>query len=129
MSSRSTKTHYSNKSEEAQAYLNKNDDDLDFLAEFTEADICELERQGLAREHDTGPMPPDEIAEMMAALGPSDPSTDGVAPTPARQPDEWLADFKALARKHRPFSMVQMVEILRALNAVDDPAVDAGMGR
>jgi hypothetical protein len=129
MSSPSTKTHYSNKSEEAQAYLNKNDDDLDFLAEFTEARICELEREGLAREHDTGPMPPDEIAEMMAALDAYDPPDDVVAPNSVPQDAEWLADFRALARKHRPFSTTQMVEILRALNAADDPVVEAGTGR
>jgi hypothetical protein len=129
MSSRSTKTHYSKKSEEAQADLNKNDDDLDFLAEFTEARICELEREGLAREHDTGPMPPDEIAEMMAALDGYDPPPDGAAPVPVPQDAEWLADFKALARKHRPFSTAQVVEIVRALHRANDPAVDAGMGR
>jgi hypothetical protein len=126
MSSRSTTTHYGDKSEESQVDLNKNDDDLDFLAEFTEARLCELEREGLAREHDTGPVPPDEIAEMMAALDAYDPPADSAAPDPAPLDAEWLADFKALARKHRPFSTTQMVQILRALNAVDDPTLEAG---
>jgi hypothetical protein len=61
-------------------------------------------------------------AEMMAVLGPSDP--DVVAPVSVGQDAEWLADFKALAGKHRPFSTTQMVAILRALNAADEPAVE-----
>jgi hypothetical protein len=62
-------------------------------------------------------------ADIMAALLPSEP--DVVAPDPAPQDAEWLADFKALTLKHRPFSTTQMVEILRALNAEDDAAVEA----
>ncbi len=63
-------------------------------------------------------------AAIMAALDPSEP--DVVAPDSVPQDTEWLADFKALARKHGPFSTSQVVEILRALNAEDDPAVEAG---
>jgi hypothetical protein len=59
-------------------------------------------------------------ADLIKAL-----DSDFVAPTPAPQDAEWLADFKALARKHRPFSTVQMVQILRVLNAVEDVALEA----
>jgi hypothetical protein len=44
-------------------------------------------------------------AEIIAALGPSDP--DVVPPVSVAQDATWLADFKALARKHRPFSTTQ----------------------
>jgi hypothetical protein len=126
MASRSAYDHCSDKSEQSQKDREKSDqEDRDFLAEFTEARIYELEREGLAREHDTGPVHPDEIAEMMAALGASDAPADGAAPDPAPQEAEWLADFRALARKHQPFSTVQMVQILRVLNAVEDVALEA----
>jgi hypothetical protein len=61
-------------------------------------------------------------ADLMKALD----SEDFVASTPAPQEAEWLADFKALARKHGPFSTSQVMEIFRALNAGDDPAAEAG---
>jgi len=123
MSSRSTRSNYINKNEESQGDCELDEDDREFLAEFTPEKMHELER---TYAPSLEPCSAAEIAEMMAALGPSDPPTDGVAPSPAPQPDEWLADFRALARKHRPFSTNQMVEILRALNAVEDPAVEAG---
>ena len=53
------------------------------------------------------------------------PCAGPATPTPAPLDADWLADFKAVARKHRPFSTTQMVQILRALNAVDDPTLEA----
>jgi hypothetical protein len=125
MSSRSTQSNYNIEKEESQDDREKLDEeDRAFLADFTPEKMHELERTAYARSLE--PCSAAEVAEMMAALGPSDPPTDSVAPAPAPYNDEWLTDFRTLARKHRPFSTTQMVKILRALNAVDDPAVEAG---
>jgi hypothetical protein len=126
MASRSAQDHYSDKCEQSQDDHERTDqEERDFLAEFTLEKIHELERS--AYEQSSEPWSAAEIAELMAALGPSD--SDVVAPASIPQDAEWLVDFKALARKHRPFSTTQMVQILRALNAVDDPAADAGTNR
>jgi hypothetical protein len=101
----------SDKNEKAEQYSEEVETDEDWLTELDltpAAEAC-------------------SDAEVMAALDASD--SDFLAPVSNPQDAEWLADFKALARKHRPFSTTQMFEILRALNAVDDSAVEAGTGR
>lgn len=64
-------------------------------------------------------------AEIMAALDADDAPADSAVPAPAPQDAEWLADFKALALKHRPFSSDQVVEIVRVLYRANDLAVEA----
>jgi hypothetical protein len=125
MSSRSAEGHYSEKCEESQADREKREqEDLDFFAEFTEEKINELQRAAYARSLE--PLSEAEIAEMMAALDAGDPPADGAMHVPAPQDAEWLADFKALARKHRPFSPAQVVEIVRTLHRANDPTIEAG---
>jgi hypothetical protein len=67
-------------------------------------------------------------ADIMAALDASDPPDDDTPddPIPVTPVVDWLTDVEELARKHRPFAPWQIVQIIRALNAVDDPAVEAG---
>jgi hypothetical protein len=67
-------------------------------------------------------------AEIMAALDPSDDDTPD-HPLPVTPIANWLTDVQELARKHGPFAPWQIVQIICALNAVDDPAVETGMGR
>ena len=125
MLSRSAEGHYSEKCEESQADREKREkEDRDFLAEFSEEKIDELQRAAYARSLE--PLSEAEIAEMMVALDADDPPADGAVPVPAPQDAEWLADFKALARKHRPFSSDQVVEIVRVLYRANELAVEAG---
>jgi hypothetical protein len=125
MSSRSAERHYSDKNEQSQEDREKRDqEDRDFFAELTEEKIDELERTAHARSLE--PFSQDEIARMMAALDDLDPPDDDGAPDPAPQEAAWLAEFKALARKHRPFSTVQVVEIVRVLFRANDPSAEAG---
>lgn len=125
MSSRSDKDYYSDKSEQSQEDRDKSEqEDRDFLAEFTEEKIDELQRAAHARSLE--PLSEAEIAEMMAALDPSDPPDGVAAPDTVPQEAAWLADFRTLARKHRPFSTAQVVEIVRALHRANDSSIEAG---
>ena len=64
--------------------------------------------------------------EIIAALDAHDPRDNVVAPDPVAPVANWLADVRELARRHGPFSAAQTLLIIRELNAVDDPAVQAG---
>jgi hypothetical protein len=95
----------------------------DGIAVYPEAETDD----DLLSDLDMTPAPEAESdAEIMAALDACDPPADVVASDPAPPEAQWLADFKAVARKHRPFSTAQIVKIFYMLNAVDDPAVEAG---
>jgi hypothetical protein len=61
-------------------------------------------------------------ADIMAALDAAD---DIAAPDPVVPVADWLTDLRELARKHGPFSAVQILQIVRELDAVDDLAVEA----
>jgi hypothetical protein len=67
-------------------------------------------------------------AEIMAALNSEDDDTAkhhlSVMPIA-----DWMTDVQELARKHGPFAPWQIVQIICALNAVDDSAVDAKTNR
>jgi hypothetical protein len=65
-------------------------------------------------------------AEIMAALDSLDPLADELVPDPVAPVAGWLTDVQELARKHGPFAPWQIVQVIRALNAIEDPAVEAG---
>jgi hypothetical protein len=56
-------------------------------------------------------------AEIMAALDSYD---DLVAPDPVAPVADWLTDLRELARKHGPFSAVQILQMVRELDPVDE---------
>src|SRR5882762_11568098 len=52
-----------------------------------------------------------------------------VARAPVAPVAGWLTNVRELARKHGPFAPWQIVQIICARNAVDDPAADAATNR
>jgi hypothetical protein len=58
---------------------------------------------------------------MMAALDavPNDGPDDPIVPAPLA---DWLVEVRALAQKHGPFATWQVVQIIRELGKVIDPA-------
>lgn len=116
MSSRSAKDYYSDKSEQSQEDREKSDQqERDFLAEFSEEKIDELQRAAYARRLE--PLGDDEIAEMMADLDDSIGPDEVVAPDPVAPIADWLTDLRELAREHGPFSAAQILQIVRELDA------------
>jgi hypothetical protein len=86
------------------------------------AEQCPVEADDDLLDLDLGPDAEATDEELIRAL-----DSDGfVTPDPAPQDAEWLADFKALGRKHRPFSSDQVVEIVRVLFRANEPADEAG---
>jgi hypothetical protein len=151
MSSRSAEGYYSDKSEQSQDDREKIDQNevertayarslepltldvtdippIDLLAASPETENDD----DLLSELDMTPHAEAESdADIMAALDASDPSDDYALddPTPITPIATWLTDVQELARKHGPFAPWQIVKIICALNAVDDTAVETGMGR
>jgi hypothetical protein len=125
MASRSAQDHYSDKSEQSQDDRELADVPLAGATTAVTDDDDLLTDLDLTPAHEAV-----SDAEIMAALdaipndGPDDPP---IAPEPATA--GWLTDIRELARKHGPFAPWQIVQIICALNAGGDPAVETGIGR
>jgi hypothetical protein len=74
---------------------------------------------------DLDPTPNDETesdADIMAALDAYDPPDDVATPDPVAPEAGWLTDVREQARKHGPFSVAQVLQIVRELDSVADEA-------
>ena len=121
MASRSAQDHYSDKCEQSQ-----DDRDVDD-APLVDANAADPVDDNLLSELDMAPAAEAcSDAEIMAALDVIDPSDDVAAPEPVTPVADWLTDVQELARKHGPFAPWQIVQIICALNAIEDPTVEAG---
>jgi hypothetical protein len=126
MASRSVQDHYSDKSEQSQ-----HDGDVADVP-LADAIAADPTNDDLLSDFDLTPNAEAESdEEIMKALNAYDAPDDDTPDesTPVTPIADWLTDAQELARKHRPFAPWQIVQIICALNAVDDPAADAGTNR